>query len=55
MCAKYIFKEEDDMFGITNNALVKGILIGVGVSAVGFFMPTRRTRTAWTASCAATA
>ena len=25
------------MFGITNNALVKGILIGVGVSAVGFY------------------
>lgn len=25
------------MFGWTNNALVKGILIGVGVSAVGFY------------------
>lgn len=25
------------MFGLSNNPLVKGILIGVGVSAVGFY------------------
>ena len=43
------------MLNLTLSPMVKGVLIGVGVSAVGFYAYKHNGGEGWTTSCAVTA